>query len=119
MSINLSELGRKQAGRTNISCRDLAILLFTQSRAQGNVDTILLARWRTDPSAPVKEAEDTLRCLAPRIINEQREYARSFVSLQVLLGDPAAAAVAATEEAAEARLERPMQQPRPRLRSNC
>ena len=47
---------------------------FTPSRAQGNVDKIL-ARWRPDLSATVEEAEDTLRGLAQRIVNEQREYA--------------------------------------------
>ncbi len=46
-----------------------------------------------------------MRCLAQRIVNEQRGYARSLVGLQVLLGAPAAAAVAAAEEAAVARLE--------------
>ena len=80
-----------------MSCSDLAILLFTQSRAQGNVDKIL-ARWRPDLSAPVEEAEDTLRCLAQRIINDHREYARSLVGSQVLV----ATAVAAAEEEAEA-----------------
>ena len=47
---------------------------FTPSRAQGNVDKIL-ARWRPDLSATVEEAGDTLRGLAQRIVNEQREYA--------------------------------------------
>jgi hypothetical protein len=33
-----------QVCSTETSCFDLAILLFTQSRAQGNVDKMILAR---------------------------------------------------------------------------
>jgi hypothetical protein len=104
LSIILSELGLKlvaQVAVPNTSRRDLAILLWTQSRAQGNVDKIL-ARWRPDLSVPVEEAEDTVRCLAQRIVNEQREYAQSLVGSQVLLGAPVATAVVAAEEEAEA-----------------
>jgi hypothetical protein len=61
----------------------LDILLFTHSRAQGNVDKIL-ARWRLDLAAPVEEAEDTLPCSA--VVKEQHSSARSLVGLQVLLG---------------------------------
>jgi hypothetical protein len=42
LSIILSDLGLKlvaQVGSTITSCLELAILLLTQSRAQGNVDT--------------------------------------------------------------------------------
>jgi hypothetical protein len=83
------------------SWRDLAIPMFTQSRAQGNVDKIP-ARRRPDLSVPVEEAEDTWCCLAQRIVNEQCEYARSLVGSQVLLAAPVATAVAAAEEEAEA-----------------
>jgi hypothetical protein len=58
LSIILSDLGLKlvaQVGSTETSCFDLAILLFTQSRAQGTVDNIL-ARWRLDLSAAVEES---------------------------------------------------------------
>ena len=107
MSIILSDLGLKlvaQVFSTKISCFDLAILLFTQSRAQGNVDKIL-ARWRPDLSTTVEAAEDTLRCLAQRIINEQRGYVAAPRSSHELLGASAAAALAAAEETAEAHLE--------------
>ena len=66
LSIILSDLGLKlvaQVGSTITSCLELAILLLTQSRAQGNVDK-MLARWRPDLSATVEEADDTLHCLA-------------------------------------------------------
>ncbi len=43
-----------------------------------------------------------MRCLAQRIVNEQREYAQSLVGSQVLLGAPVATAVVAAEEEAEA-----------------
>ena len=65
LSIILSDLGLKlvaQVGSTITSCLELAILLLTQSRAQGNVDK-MLARWRPDLSATVEEADDTLHCL--------------------------------------------------------
>ena len=93
-----------QVCSTETSCFDLAILLFTQSRAQGNVDKIL-ARWRPDLSTTVEAAEDTLRCLAQRIINEQRGYVAAPRSSHELLGASAAAALAAAEKTAEAHLE--------------
>ena len=95
LSIILSQLGLKlvaQVGSTETSCFDLAILLFTQSRSQGTVDK-MLTRWRPDLSATVEEAENTLCCLAQRIINAQHRYVAAPRSWRELVGASGAEAL--------------------------
>jgi len=95
LSIILSQLGLKlvaQVGSTETSCFDLAILLFTQSRAQGTVDK-MLTRWRPDLSATVEEADNTLCCLAQRIINAQHRYVAAPRSWRELVGASGAEAL--------------------------
>jgi hypothetical protein len=66
LSIILSDLGLKlvaQVGSTETSCFDLAILLFTQSRAQGALTRCSLDGDRICQRLS-RKAEDTLHCLA-------------------------------------------------------